>query len=79
MFIGNKIGTSKKDHVWSSKSNVISISTQDKNFIKKGSYFIAVYPDFTMWDRLVDNNYNYMITYHTEDSFIYLYSGVTMD
>jgi len=48
-------------------------------FLPNGVYFIAVYPEYTIWQRFYDNYYDYMITYASEDTHIYLYTDVLIE
>ena len=66
-------------YIWSSKDNKIEISTRDKNFHREGTYYVAVYPRSSFWNKWTDDTYSYIISYTTSDSYLYMQSGVALE
>lgn len=64
----------RRDYTWSTYDNALVIDPKtDKNFQREGIYYVMVSPKTSFWDAFKKNiTYQYLLSYYTEDSYIYL-------
>eukprot|EP00347_Sterkiella_histriomuscorum_P008919 403343241 len=70
---------SSEKHFTSSKENFIEIKSTDKNFKREGFYYINIRPRKNIWSIITDDNYEYVLTYSTQDSYSYISSKEPLD
>lgn len=66
--------SSPEKNIASTKENFIEIKTTDRNFKREGYYFINIKPRKNIWSILTDDSYEYILTYSSRDSYMYLSS-----
>ncbi|CDW74582.1 UNKNOWN [Stylonychia lemnae] len=78
-YLGDSTDVSFKNYLLESRNNMIYFNKSHEQFSHSGVYYIAVYPEYTIWQRFYDNYYDYLITYATLDTHIYLYTDIAME
>lgn len=69
----------KDDFNIETEDSLITIKPSDYHYHREGTYYIAVYPQFTFWDLFQQTNYGFMISFTSEQQFSYLQSNHPME
>lgn len=70
----------QKASQWSTYENLLVIKPTDPNFKREGTYFVKIAPKLSFFDAWrMSLGYSFLISYFTEDSFLYLKSSLPLE
>ena len=73
MFVNVEKQASAEQFLWQTEGNTLEIKPNDPNYRREGTYYIRVVPvAANIWQSYFEKTWQYMITYSTEASYLYL-------